>query len=130
MLEVHLLSAADEPDVVEVAGVAEVEAAFLFGECGDVRAGDDREADEDEEGGGGDAGRSVALPEDAEGYERHDAEEGEEEAEGLGEIGEAEGEAHEGGVAEFCGGEVAEQSGDGEEEERLEESVGTDACPC
>ena len=49
LLEVHLLGAGDEPDVVEVAGVAEVEAAFLMGERGDVRAGDDGEADEDQQ---------------------------------------------------------------------------------
>ena len=46
-LEVHLLGAADEPDVVEIAGVSEVEAALLFRERGDVGAGDDGEAEDD-----------------------------------------------------------------------------------
>ncbi len=50
-LEVHLFGAADEPGVVEGAGVAEVEAALLFGERGDVWAGDDGETDESEEAG-------------------------------------------------------------------------------
>ena len=64
LLEVHLLGAGDEPGVVEVAGFAEVEAAFLPGERGDVRTGDDGEADESEKAGGGDSGGSVFLPED------------------------------------------------------------------
>ena len=51
LLEMHFFCAGDEPDVVEVAGVAEVEAAFLPGERGDVGAGDEGEADESEEGG-------------------------------------------------------------------------------
>ena len=106
LLEVHLLGAGDEPDVVEVAGVAEVEAALLVGERGDVGAGDDGEADEDEDSRGCDAGDGLALPEEAEGDESQDAEEGEEEGEGFREVGEAEGEAHERGVTEMVGGEM------------------------
>ena len=56
LLEVHLLGAGYEPDVVEVAGVAEVEAALLVGERGDVGTGDDGETDEDEDGCSCDAG--------------------------------------------------------------------------
>src|SRR6266851_4856614 len=97
-LEVHLLGAGDEPDVVEVAGVAEVEAALLVGERGDVGAGDDGEADEDEDSRCGDSGDGLALPEETEGDESQDAEEGEDEGEGFREIGKAEGEAHESGV--------------------------------
>src|SRR5258708_30205213 len=100
LLEVHLLGAGDEPDVVEVDGVAEVEAALLVGERGDVGAGDDGEADEDEDSRGCDAGDGLALPEETEGDEGQDAEEGKEEGEGFREIGEAEGDAHESGVTE------------------------------
>ena len=106
LLEVHLLGAGDEPDVVEVAGVAEVEAALLVGERGDVGAGDDGEAGEDEKSGGCDARDGLPLPEEAEDYESQDAEEGEDEGEGFREIGEAEGEAHESSVTEMAGGEM------------------------
>ena len=59
-----------------------------------------------------------------EGNKRDDAEEGEEEGEGLREIGEAEGDAHQCRVAEMRGGEMAEKSGDCEEEKCHEERVG------
>ena len=52
----------------------------------------------------------LPLPEEAEGYESEDAEEGEDEGEGFGEIGEAEGETHESGVTEMVGGEMFQQS--------------------
>ncbi len=126
LLEMHLLGAADEPDVVEIAGVAEVEAALLFGERGDVGAGDDGETDEGEEASGCNFCWCVALPKVAEDCERDDAEEGEDEGEGFGEIGEAERDAHQGCVTKMRGGEVAEQGGDGEEKEGEKKSVGAD----
>ena len=62
----------------------------------------------------------------AEGYEREMQRKVKTKAKDLREIGEAKGETHEGGVAEIAGGEMAEQRGDGEEEEGQEERVGAD----
>ena len=98
----------------------------MFGECGDVGASDNGEADDNEESGGCNAGGRVFLPEQAEGHEREDAEESEEEGKRFGEVGETEGDAHERGIAELCGGEMTEQSCEGEEEKCLKEGIGPD----
>jgi len=105
-LEVHLFSAADEPCVVEAAGVAEVEAALLLRERGDEWPSDDGEAEEREEAGNCCAGCGAFLPDDGEGDESENAEKCKEEGERFCEIGKAEGDAHEGGVAELVGGEM------------------------
>jgi hypothetical protein len=62
------------------------------------------------------------LPEQTEGDECDDAEQGE--GERFREIGETEDEAHESSVTKMAGREMSEQGGKGEEEKCLEKCVG------
>ena len=65
-------------------------------------------------------------PEPAVCGQRENAEQREDEREGLGEVGATEGESHPRGELDALGGEMGEQRGESEEQEGLKQRVGTD----
>src|SRR5215469_15781804 len=95
-------------------------------EGGNIWAGDDRKTDEDERSSGRDARDGLALPQEAEGDENENGDEGKDERERFCEIGEAQGESHESSVTKVVCGEMFQQSGDCEEKKRQEEGIGAD----
>ena len=122
----HLLGSGNVPGIVERAGVAEIEAAFLVRKRRDIGAGYCGETEQGDHRGGEDACGLVSEPEPTEDGEGEDADEAEQEGKGLGEVSASEREAHQSRVAEPVGGEMVEQRGHGEEQERLQKRVGAD----